>query len=259
LETPYLVNFRKPFSAITILSYPFPPYTTIRGLLANALGLGDLETGRDDYNQQLADLQISLKPVSTPERFQDMVLMKKLKPPADSKKRKELMNKLEEHGFNLDILDKKERELYEWMRIPQSTSAPFIKEYITPIKCLVYVLGETKDLLALKNALENPTRPLYIGGSDDFVVITLLDEKPIEVAETESDELDSIVRMTDEVIPIDKTRILGRVPYRFNKINKKKRDYSREDAIVAAPLPGKKLKLTNHIKCFKVANDYVAF
>ena len=253
LEIPYLVNFRKPFSTITILSYPFPPYTTIRGLLANALGLE-----RDDYSLQ-DKFEISLKPLNTPERFQDMVLMKKLKPPADSKKRKDLMKKLEEHGFNLDILEKKERELYERLRIPQSTSAPFVKEYITPIKCLVYILGEKDDLWALKDALENPKRPLYIGGSDDFVIISVLDDKPFEVEEIESDELDSIVRINGEATPIDKRRIVGRVPYRFNEINKRKRDYSREDAVVAAPLPGEKLKLTKKIECFKVISDNVVF
>jgi CRISPR-associated protein Cas5h len=259
LETPYLVNFRKPFSTITLLSYPFPPYTTIRGLLANALGLGDLETARDDYNLQLADLKISLKPLSTPERFQDMALMKKLKPPADSKKRKDLMKKLEAHGFDLDILEKKERELYERLRVPQNTSAPFVKEYITPIECLVFILGEENNLRALKDALKNPERPLYIGGSDDFVIISVLDDKPISIEEIESAELDSIVRINGEVTPIDKKRIVGRVPYRFTEINKKKRDYSREDVVVAAPIPGEKLKLTKPIRCFKVIDDNVAF
>jgi len=258
LETPYLVNFRKPYSTITILSYSFPPYTTVRGLLANALGLGDLWTARDDYNIGLEDLKISLKPLNVPERFQDMVLMKKLKPPADSKKRKDLMKKLEYNDFNLDVLDEKEKELYERMRIPQNTSAPFVKEFITPVACIIYVLGEIEKLNELKEALDDPKRPLYIGGSDDFVIISDI-EGPIDTVEIESDEVDSIVMINEEVQPLDKKRILGRVPYRFDVVNAKKRDYSRKDAIVASPLPNERLKLTKMIKCFKIGTENVAF
>jgi len=143
--------------------------------------------------------------------------------------------------------------------VNRMTSGPFVKEYITPIECLVYILGEENDLRALKDALENPKRPLYIGGSDDFVVISVLDNEPIEIEEIEGDELDSIVRINGEATPIDKTRIVGRVPYRFSEINKKKRDYSREDVVVAAPIPGEKLKLTKPIRCFKIIDDNVAF
>lgn len=221
--------------------------------MANALGLE-----RDDYSLQ-DKFEVSLKPLNTPERFQDMVLMKKLKSPPNSKKRKELMKKLEEHGYNTDVLDKKERELYERLRRPESTSAPFVKEFITFIECLVYIMGEEEDLWILKNALENPKRPLYIGGSDDFVIVSVVDNKLIDVEEIKSDELDSIVRINGGVTPIDKTRIVGRVPYRFNEINKRKRDYSREDAVVAAPPPGEKLKLTRAIRCFKVFDEHVAF
>lgn len=249
LETPYLVNFRKPFSTISILSYPFPPYTTIRGLLANALGLK-----RDDYSLQ-DKFEISLKPLSVAERTQDMVLMKKSKPPANAKKIKELIKKLDESG--LSELTDKEKKLYEQLKKPQSTSAPFVKEFITPITCSIYVLGEEKDLNELKQALENPARPSYIGASDDFVVIC--DMKIVDAVETKSDEIDSIVRINGEVQPIDRKRIVGRIPYKFKAINVKKRDYSREDVVVTAPEPNERLKLNNAIECYDVEGEYVAF
>lgn len=249
LETPYLVNFRKPFSTISILSYPFPPYTTIRGLLANALGLKV-----DDYSLQ-EKFEISLKPLSVAERTQDMVLMKKSKPPANAKNIKELIKKLDESG--LSELTDKEKKLYEQLKKPQSTSAPFVKEFITPITCSIYVLGGEKDLNALKQALENPARPLYIGASDDFVVIC--DIKTVDAVETKSDEIDSIVRINGEVQPIDRKRIVGRIPYKFKAINVKKRDYSREDVVVTAPEPNERLKLNNAIECYDVEGEYVAF
>ena len=244
-----MVNFRKPFSTISILSYPFPPFTTIRGLLANAFGLKV-----DDYSLQ-GKFEISLKPLSTVERTQDMVLMKKLKPPANAKKIKELMKKLGESG--LSELTEKEKKLYEQLKKPQSTSAPFVKEFITPIVCSVYVLGEEKDLNELKRALENPARPLYVGASDDFVIIC--DIKIMDAKKTESDGIDTIVRINGGVQPIDKKKVVGRIPYKFKVINTKKRDYSREDAVVAAPEPNEKVKLNNAIDCYDVEGEYVAF
>ena len=262
LETPYLVNFRKPYSTITILSYPFPPYTTVRGLLANALGLGDLWMARDDYNTELEDLKISLRPLNIPERFQDMVLMKKLKSnlKGGSKKPNEqtVAKKLDKYDWDLSILSDEELSIYGGLKYLRSTSAPFVKEFITPIACIIYILGGTKKLNELKESLEDPKRPLYIGGSDDFVIISDI-EGPIDVVEIESDEIDSIVRINEEVQPLDKKRILGRIPYTFDVVNAKKRDYSRKDAIVASPLPNERLKLVRMIKCFKIGAENVAF
>jgi len=258
IETVYLANFRKPFSTITILSYPFPPYTTIRGLLANALGLGDLVSKRDDYNEELADLKISLKPLNKPEKFQDMVLMKKLKPPADAKKRKELIAKLRKNGFNISILTEKEKNFYEMLRTPESTSAPFIKELITPIECITFLLGDESKLTEIRKALSNPVRPLYIGSSDDFVIISNISQL-LDIEEVKSQEIDSIVKIDGEIQPIDKKQIIGRIPYIFKVTNKKKRDYTRIDWIVAAPEPGGKVQLNNAISCYKIGEEYVTF
>ena len=255
LETPYLVNFRKPFSTISILSYPFPPYTTIRGLLGNALGLKV-----DDYSLQ-EKFGISLKPLSVAERTQDMVLMKKLKSSlkGGSKKPNEqsVVKKLREHNWDLSLLSDEELAIYGGLKHPRSTSAPFVKEFITPIVCSIYVLGEEKDLNELKQALENPARPLYIGASDDFVVIC--DIKIVDAKKTKTDEVDSIVRINGELQPADKKRVVGRIPYKFETINVKKRDYSREDVVVAAPEPNEKVKLNNAIECYDVEGEYVAF
>jgi len=258
IETVYLTNFRKTFSTITILSYPFPPYTTIRGLLANALGLGDLISNRDNYNEELANLKISLKLLNKPERFQDVVLMKKLKSPAGAKDRKKLLNKLRESNFNISILTEKERNFYEKLRTPESTSAPFVKELITPIECIIFLLGEESKLLEIRRVLNNPVRPLYIGSSDDFVIISRISDF-LDVKETQSQEIDSIVKINEEVQPVDKKQIIGRIPYIFKVINKKKRDYSRIDWIIAVPEPGEKVRLNKAINCYEVENEYIAF
>ena len=162
IETPYLANFRNPFSTITILSYSFPPYTTVRGLLANALGLE-----RDNYSIQ-DQFEISLKPLNMPERSQNIALMKKLKSNLSQKERK-LLKKMDENDGIVSALNEEELKTLDGLKYARSTSAPFVKEFITQIECVIYALGDINNLTNLKYALENPARPLYIGASDDFV------------------------------------------------------------------------------------------
>lgn len=250
METPYLANFRNPFSTITILSYSFPPYTTVRGLLANALGLE-----RDDYSLQ-EKYEISLKPLNMPERTQDIVLMKKLKSNLSSKEG-DLLEKLEKSGGDTSILNDDELKAFSGLKYIRSTSAPFVKEFITQIECVIYVLGDTKDLTDLRFALEDPARPLYIGASDDFVVINNIEI--VDAMEDNTNSIDSIMRINTDIEPIDKKRVVGRIPYKFKAINSKKKEYIREDVIVAAPTPRTKLLLNGSIKCYNIEGDYVAF
>lgn len=250
IETPYLANFRNPFSTITILSYAFPPYTTIRGLLANALGLE-----RDDYSLQ--DIyEISLKPLNMPERTQDIVLMKKLKSNLSQKERK-LLKMVDESNGSISTLNEEELKTLNGLKYIRSTSAPFVKEFVTQIKCMIYVLGAIKDLTNLKCALENPARPLYIGGSDDFVIVENIEI--VDAVRDKSSSIDSILRINSNIQPIDKKRVVGRIPYKFKAINLKKKEYIREDAIVAAPIPRSKLLLNYPIECFNIEGDSIAF
>ena len=47
-EVLYFVTFRKPASTSLILTYPIPPFTTIRGMIANALGLAQHDHSLQD-------------------------------------------------------------------------------------------------------------------------------------------------------------------------------------------------------------------
>lgn len=258
LETPYLVNFRKPYSTITLLSFPFPPFTTIRGLIASAMGMGDLIGNRDAYNEDLNSIQISLKPLKLTERFFDMVLMKKLKSPSDAKKRKEVLEKVEKNNYDLSTLDKKEKSLYQKLCLPQNTSGPFVKEYISPVKCKIYLNCDNSLLSEISAALRNPIRPLYLGASDDFVIVS--ECVSIVFESQKSKFVDSTVKIDNETFPLDKKLIAGRIPYRFIEYGtKKKRDYYREDLIVAAPKVGERVELNKEIDCFKIEHEYIAF
>jgi len=258
IETPYIVNFKKPYSTITLLSFSFPPFTTIRGLIANAMGMGDLQENRDTYNQELNGLLIAIKPLNIPDKFSDMVLMKKLKPPTDSKKKKEILNKMIKDNNDLSKLTKKEKILYQKFFIPHNTSSPFIKEYISPIKCRIYLKGDKNLINKINISLLNPSRPLYIGSSDDLVVISKC--KPIIFIQQKSKIIDSTVKIDNEIYPLNKKLIVGRVPYRFIKYGtKKRRNYYREDWIIAVPKKDERLELNREINCFKIDNEFIAF
>jgi CRISPR-associated protein Cas5h len=94
---------------------------------------------------------------------------------------------------------------------------------VTPVICKIFVLGENNDIHELRKAIEDPIRPLYMGSSDDFVIINNINIS--NANETRSNKIDSIIRLNEVVEPIDKRRIVGRVPYKFTAINMKKRDY----------------------------------
>lgn len=258
LETLYIINFRKPYSTITLLSFPFPPFTTIRGLIANAMGMGDLLNNRDKYNEDLNELAISLKPLNSPYRFLDMVLMKKLKQPADAKKRREVLEKVEKNNYDLSILNEQEKLLYQKLCLPQNTSGPFVKEYISPLKCKIYLKGDQTLLNEVSTALMSPVRPLYLGASDDFVILS--ECLPIDFEQIESKFIDSTIKVDKEIYPLNKKLIVGRVPYRFVEYgSKKKRDYYREDWIIAAPKVDERVELNKKIDCFRVNDEYIAF
>ncbi len=258
IETPYIVNFRKPYSTITLLSFPFPPFTTIRGLIANTLGMGDLLNNRDAYNKDLNELQISLKPLNVPSRFFDMALMKKLKPPADAKKRRVILEKVEKNNYDLSVLKKQEKSLYQKLCLPQNTSGPFVKEYIYPFKCKIYLKWEQERLEEISNVLINPARPLYIGASDDFVIIS--EFSPLNFESAKSKFIDSTVKVDNQIYPLNKKFIVGRVPFKFIEYGtKKKRDYYRDDCIIAVPSFGERVELNKEIDCFKAENEYIAF
>jgi len=62
-EMPYFACFRKPTSTSLVLTYPVPPFTTIIGMVANALGYS-----RPKYFEGIVKLQevlwLNLRPLT---------------------------------------------------------------------------------------------------------------------------------------------------------------------------------------------------
>lgn len=73
IETLYFTTFRKATSTSLISSYSIPPFTTIRGLISNALGLK-----RDDLRIQNW-IKIGIKPLNNINRSTEIVKVLKLK------------------------------------------------------------------------------------------------------------------------------------------------------------------------------------
>jgi len=147
LEIPYFSTFRKPTSTSLILSFPIPPFTTVRGMLANALGLE-----RDDYSLQ--DIfKIGLSVLNKGDRNIEFAKILKLKP-----------------GFGKIIKD--------------FPSAPMSREFIVQPAYRYFIAGDVASMERLYQALKSPQRPLYLGQSDDLVEYSLSELMDVETVST---------------------------------------------------------------------------
>mgnify|MGYP001133041196 CR=1 FL=1 len=143
LECPYFSCFRRPTSTSLILTYPVPPYTTIRGLLANALGLA-----RNDFSLQ-DKLSIGIRPLRWGQANRELAKILKLK------------------GFDKT-------------RITSFPSSPMFRYFLVNSAYTIYLGGDEQLLEEIKDALRNPSRPLYLGQSDDLVDVKVFSVIKIE-------------------------------------------------------------------------------
>ena len=154
LEGLYFATFRKPTSTSLIMSYSIPPYTTLRGLISNALGMK-----RDDYSIQ-AWVKIGIKPLNFSDKSRELTKMLKLKGTGETYRR----------AF---------------------PSAPMFKEFLVLPAYEIYIAGEDERINLSYNALLQPARPLYIGASDDLVDIE--PSKPAKIEEVNAKEIAGVM------------------------------------------------------------------
>ena len=154
LESPYFASFRKPTATSTLLTFSIPPFTTIRGLISNAMGLP-----RDDLRLQESQIKIGVKPLGTMQINREMAKLLKLK------------------GGEKPV--------------KTFSSSPMHREFLVESVYYVYIGGELAIIKKIEESLKNPIRPLYIGTSDDFVDVCI--EKSLKVKEMEATTIDSLV------------------------------------------------------------------
>ena len=154
LDALYFATFRKPASTSLILSYTIPPYTTLRGLLANALRMK-----RDDYSIQ-DWVKIGISSPQNLNRSREIAKILKLKGTGKTHNR-------------------------------VFPSSPIFKEFLISPTYRIYLAGEEDKIDSIYNALLQPERPLYIGTSDDLADIEV--SEPTEIREIKTKQVTGII------------------------------------------------------------------
>jgi CRISPR-associated protein Cas5, N-terminal domain len=147
LESPYFACFRQVAATSVVLTYPVPPFTTILGMLLNALGVhyARYEAERQRLQEALRFNLRPLEPLGRPQRE----LAKLLKLVGEGRKE-------------------------EGKRPVDFPSSPVRKSFLVRPAYRVYLASESQTIVQeLEEALRRPARPLYLGGSDDMVIVNL--------------------------------------------------------------------------------------
>lgn len=184
VEAPYFACFRKPTATSSLLTFPLPPPSTLFGMILNALGVESKRSTTPYFSgmkllQERVKINISpISPLGRPVR--------------------ELAKMLKLIGREVE-------------RRPRSfPSSPIFKEFLVRPSFKVYLASEDESLIGeIAAALRNPARPLYIGQSDDMVVVDPLWEG--EVRRDEARKLYGLLRGSVEGCE------LLRLPFGFEK------------------------------------------
>lgn len=149
-EMPYFACFRKPTSTSIVMTYPLPPFTTIIGMLANALGVTRANYF-EDINHLQEELWLNLRPLTKPE-LPSIELVKILKL----------------------TQEEKETENIERAKPTSFPSSPMFKYFLTRSSFRFFVASPNKETIdKIEIALKSPFRPLYLGQSDDMVIVNV--------------------------------------------------------------------------------------
>lgn len=210
LECPYFCCFRKPASTSTMTTYPVIPFTTLRGLVANAMGLP-----RNDFVLQ-DKMTIGIVPLSSPFIFTELAKILKLK-----------------EG------EKRER--------PQTyPSSPMYKELLVDVKMRIYLGIEDEDYFNLViNAMSNPARPLYIGQSDDMVIVS--DVKSFDIIKK-----GTTLSLKGIILGIHNDCELVRLPYKFKDLST-----LENTDVFSIPKPNKPIAVKEPVDCYYFGEEGV--
>jgi len=176
LETTSFCTFRVPTSTSIVRSYPVPPFTTVRGMLSNAKGLP-----RDDFLLQKEDLKIGIKTAKLPVKVVETARILKY--------------------IARDAEKRPLRRVFP--------SSPMRKEILLKPAYVVFLVGNDALIASIYESLINPSRPLYLGQSDDFVDIASIAE-PVKVDEKTNSSISSMI---EGIYP--RCEVV-RLPYKYN-------------------------------------------
>lgn len=161
IEGVYFCCFRQPTSTSVIITYPIPPFTTIRGLLECALGFS-----RDSYYLQ-DRLKVGIALLETPQRVTELSRI-------------------------LKLVTRQEERTY----LSRFPSGPMFRTFLVHPCYRIYLAGEDKLIREVEEKLLNPERPCFLGQSDDMVDVYNI--FPGEIHEGRSAAISSVVEGVHE-------------------------------------------------------------
>lgn len=242
VEFPYFAAFRKPHSTGTLTSFIVPPYTTIRGLLSNALGLR-----RDNYQLQEWELKIGIKLKSVGETNEELSKMLKLVS-------REKAFKCTKCGFILRRSSKKGAcprcdgqliEITNYKRV--FSSSPIFREFLIQPTYELFLAGKENRVSVLYEALRDPFRPLYLGNSENLVHLNLDPCKPLAIEKNGINSTDCVA------LGIHPNSFVEKLPFKFHK---RGRRFQLEYKTVSIP-KGKEMKLESPAEAYKIGDQIV--
>jgi len=145
LTIPYFACFRPPKSTSLLLTHPLPPFSTLIGMLANAKGVHWREYPAF-FEEAQRLLLMNIRPIVLDKPQQELGKLLKLK---------------ESEGRGAG-------------RITSFPSSPMYKYFLVRPSYLLYIASVNEGFLDdLLLSLANPFRPLYLGQSDDMVIVDI--------------------------------------------------------------------------------------
>jgi CRISPR-associated protein Cas5h len=228
LEGLYFVCFRQPTSTSTVLTYPVPSFTALRGLVANCMGRPRraVEVGKNSVNLLVDDLDLQA------EVKMGIELLRR------GSKNRELAKLLKFNG---------QGSVYQ----REFPSSPIFKEFLTRPAFRVYLVGSAEILQQIHAKLLEPERPLYLGQSDDLVdIYDVTAPQPVE--EIEAEMCHTLFEGVGEGCELIK------LPYAFDEKGERLRYAGQPPHVLSLPFEPKPAKLPKRMRLFKVGDRYVA-
>jgi CRISPR-associated protein Cas5 subtype I-B len=267
VEIPYWCSFKQ-FGTVNIQqTYPFPPPPTIFGMIQNALG-----KLQKDYNG-FEKLNFAIIVRNESEKLDDYSnIMKGNREQKSSRsalrdelssKFKDVEKQLKKEGLNEEKINEKKKE-YErrfWDEKRNKLGAYAIekiwmKTQVTRQKLInpkysIFLKSHDNAEHSLKNiseALRYPKRPLYLGESDDFVIINMNKDGIMDAGnkEMQSSQIKSVIpgiHMNSHVVKIPNT-------------TREQENTAKEGSIIVSIPKG---DIGKPISCYEIDGENIVF
>ena len=220
LVCPFWASFRNPSTVNVHVTYPFPPPTTLYGLLNAARGMPqDWQKDRDEW-------QISLVIESSGESIQTFSKILKIyeekRPKAEAAQDK----------YGKAVFDR----------------TTVMRQKMIGVHYIAYLKASEDELIKAQQALVSPHWPLYLGESDDLVDV--LSPRIIEAEPISANHIHSILPDLAEGCQLVK------VPDRFIKQGK---NWHVEHQLYSIPPKGGSMQLSEPKAAYLIEGRHIVF